>query len=63
MSPTGDLFEDVVRFGGPDEGFWIDIVVVQVILNSGFQFGDTFEDAASNSVSGDQTEEVKWTHL
>jgi hypothetical protein len=43
LSPTGDFFEDVVDFDGPDERFWIGAVIVQVVLDSGFKIGDAFK--------------------
>ena len=34
------------------EGFGIGIVMLQVVLNGGFEFADAFEDAATNAVLG-----------
>ena len=34
------------------EGFGISIVMLQVVLNGGFEFTDAFEDAARNALLG-----------
>ena len=47
MSPTGDFLEDVVGFDGPDERFWIGVVIVQVVLDSGFKIGEPVPGAGA----------------
>ena len=58
MSASGDFFEDVGRRCGPDEGFGVGIVVLQVGFDGGLEVGDAPEDAASDGVLGDQAEEA-----
>jgi hypothetical protein len=55
---TGHFCQDF--FGGfsPDEGLGIGIMVFQVVVNSGFEFGDRGEDAAPNALLSDQPEEA-----
>ncbi len=58
VSRAGDLCEDFFGGFGPDEGFGVCIVVFEVVVNSGFEFGDGGEDAATNALLSDQTEEA-----
>ena len=56
--PACDFLEDSGRGGGPDEGLWISIVVVEVCLDSSFEFGNTFEGTAPDAFFGDAPEEA-----
>ncbi len=58
MSPPGDFFEDVSGCGGPDEGFRIGIMVLQVVFDGGFEVGDAAKHAAADGILGDQPEEA-----
>ncbi len=53
LFPTGDLFEDLARRGGPSEGFGGEVVVFKVSHDSGLQLGDAFEDPPSDAFAGD----------
>lgn len=57
MFRTGDLFEDLARRLGPDEGLGVGIVVLQVFHNGAVELRDALEDAAADAVSGDLGEE------
>jgi len=58
LFPTGDLFEDLARRGGPSEGFGVEVVVFKVSHNSVLQLGDAFEDPPSDAFAGDLGEEA-----
>jgi hypothetical protein len=58
MSPSSDLIEHLGGRPGPDEGLWIGNVMLEVVLDGGFEFGNAFEDAAADAVSGDEAEEA-----
>src|SRR5258708_34202371 len=58
MSPSSDLIENLGSRLGPDEGLWIGIVMLEVVLDGGFEFGNAFEDAGADAVSGDKAEEA-----
>ena len=64
MFRPGDLFEDFASRFGPDEGFGIGIVVVQVFHDGALELGDTLKDAAaekrSTMLSQDAEVGVKW---
>ena len=54
----GELFENGLGRFGPDEGLGGFVVVFDVAGDFGFEFGDGFEDAASDSPAGDGREEA-----
>ena len=58
MSPARHFFEDSGGGSGPDEGFGVGIVVIEVLLDGGFEFGDALEDTAANAVLGDPAKET-----
>ena len=55
---AGDFFEDFGGGLGPDEGLGVGIVVVEVVHDGGFEFGDAVEDAAADALVGDLGEEA-----
>ena len=68
-----DFFEDVARFGGPDERLGPLIVTGDVALDGGDEFVHTAKDAAAKALGGEIAKEsldhvqprrrggVKWT--
>ena len=40
MAPSANFFEDGNGRGGPNEGLWIDIVIVEILLDGGLEFGN-----------------------
>ena len=44
-----DLFEDLVDAFGPDEGFWIGVVVIDIKLDGLDEIGDALEGSASDA--------------
>jgi hypothetical protein len=42
MSPSSDLIENLGGRLGPDEGLWIGNVMLEVVLDGGFEFGNVF---------------------
>ena len=48
-----DLFQDLVHACGPDEWFWLLVVVGQVFVDGLLQFGHTVETAAPNTLIRD----------
>src|SRR5436309_7691309 len=56
--PSGDFFKDLGGLGLPDEGFGIDIVVLQVGLNGRLEISHAFEDAAANGILCNEAEEA-----
>jgi hypothetical protein len=58
LSPSGDFFEDIGGWGGPDEGAWIGIMMLQVIFDRHFEVGNAVKDAASDGIPGDQAEKA-----
>jgi len=52
-----DLLEDIAGGGGPDKRFWIPVVVRDVSLDSRNQILNAAEDAASNGLRRNITEE------
>ena len=55
---AGDLFQDVICFGGPDEGLGILIVAVDVISDGYDELFEVLEGAAPDSVFGQVAEEA-----
>jgi hypothetical protein len=55
---AGDFFEDVGSFGGPDEGLWILVVVVDVVADGQDELFEVAEDAAPQLVLCQVTEEA-----
>ena len=53
MLRSGDLFEDFAGGLGPDEGFWVGIVVFQIFHDGALELCDAAERAASDAFSGD----------
>jgi hypothetical protein len=45
---AGDFFEDVGSFCGPDERFWILVVLVDVVADGHDELFEVFEDAAGS---------------
>ena len=58
MFRSCDFIEDFTGCCGPDERLGVCVVVVQVTIDTLFEFGDTVEDTASDGVLGDETEEA-----
>ena len=58
VSRAGDLCEDFFGRFGPDEGLGVCIVVFEVVVNGGFEFGDRGEDTAPDALLSDQAEEA-----
>src|ERR1035441_4690876 len=54
---SGDFFEDVGGFCSPDKGFWVSVVVVDVVADGGDQLLQVLEDAAPDLVCCQVTEE------
>ena len=46
MFPSVDLFDDSVGVGGPDEGFWILVVLGEEAIDSGLEIDDGMEHTA-----------------
>jgi hypothetical protein len=44
LSSSGDLFEDIGGWGGPDEGARIGIVMLQVGFDRCFEIGNAMKD-------------------
>ena len=57
LSGAHDFGENVRGLCGPDEGFWIGIVVGDVVKDGGFQFWDAGEVAAPDAIFGEVAEE------
>jgi len=57
-SGTLDLFQDVGGLCGPDEGFGMFVVMVDVLANGLDQFFDAAEDAAAQSILSQIAEEA-----
>ena len=55
---ASDFFEDVRGFRGPDEGFWILVVVVDVVTDGHDELFQVLEDAAPQLVFGQVSEEA-----
>ena len=53
MFRTGDFSEDLGGSLGPDVGFGIAIVVIEIVRDGLFEFIDALEDAAADAFSGD----------
>jgi hypothetical protein len=45
-----DLLQDVAGFGGPDEGFGVVVVMVDVVEDRCYQFLDTAKHSAPQSI-------------
>jgi len=46
LFPSVDLFDDSVGVGGPDEGFWILVVLGEEAIDSGLEIDDGMEHTA-----------------
>ena len=55
---AGDFFEDVGCFSGPDEWFWILVVMVDVVADGSDELFEVLEDAAPQLVRGQVAEEA-----
>ena len=55
---TFSRFQDVCRFGGPDEGLGVLVVSVDVFSDGDDQLFEVLEDAGPNAVLGDVAEEA-----
>ena len=58
MLRSGELFEDFAGGLGPDEGFWVGIMVFQIFHDGALALCDAAERAASDAFSGDLGEEA-----
>jgi hypothetical protein len=54
----GDLLEDISGGYGPDERFWIDVAMFELIADRGLEFVDAPEDAATDTLLDDRSEAV-----
>jgi hypothetical protein len=54
---ASDFFEDVGSFCGPDERFWILVVLIDVVADGHDELFEIFEDAAAQLVLGQVAEE------
>src|SRR5258708_32015417 len=59
LSSAGDLLKDISRGLGPDEGFRVGIMMLQVVLDGGFEFDDALEDTAADTIGGNPAEEAR----
>ena len=50
--------DDVVRGGGPDEGLWVLVVLVDETVDGGLKVDDGMEDAVLQAPSGELGEEA-----
>ncbi|MBY3517380.1 hypothetical protein HFN76_35585, partial [Rhizobium laguerreae] len=57
-SPAGDLFKDIGSGLGPNEGLWIGVVMIEIVLNCSFELGDTLEYATPDAIACDQAEKA-----
>ena len=57
LSPTVDLAEDDVGIGGPDEGFGLGVVLLDVAIDRGLEVDDRVEHAPFQAASGESGEE------
>ena len=58
MFRSGDFFEDLAGGFGPDEGFRVPVVVIDVFHDGSLELGNAFEDASSaDAVAGNLGEE------
>ena len=57
MNPTGDLAEDGVGIGGPDEGFGLGIVVPDEAVDGSLELDDRMEHAALEPAAREPGEE------
>ena len=53
-----DLLQDVGGFGGPDEGFGVVVVMVDVVEDRCDQLLDTVKDSAAQPIFGQVAEEA-----
>lgn len=53
-----DLGEDVLGWLGPDEGFWLAIMLVEISVHRSLEVDDCVEDATLDAPSGQDGEEV-----
>ena len=44
--------------GGPDEWFWVGVMLFEIVFDGGFKISDAMEDAASDAILGDLAEEA-----
>jgi len=56
-SPTVDLAEDDVGIGGPDEGFGLGVVLLDVAVDRGLEVDDRVEHAPFQAAPGESGEE------
>ena len=55
---TADFGKDFLGGFCPDEGLGMGIVMVEVVVDGGFELGNRGEDAAPDAVVSDQAEEA-----
>ena len=55
---SGVFCENDISGLGPYEGFWIGIVLGEIVANGDLQLGDAGEDAAPDALAGDLGEEA-----
>lgn len=55
--PSGDLGDDAVGVGGPDEGFGLGVVLGEVAVDGGLEVDQGVEDATLQAPSGQGGEE------
>src|SRR6185437_13532147 len=51
------LVDDGAGLGGPDEGLWVLVAVLDPVDNGGLELIDAVEGAAANALAGDLSEE------
>ena len=55
---TGNLFQDVARLRGPNEGLWVLVVAIDVIADHHDELFEVVEYAAPDAVFGQFAEEA-----
>jgi hypothetical protein len=57
LFPAPDFFDDLVRVGGPDEGFWIVVGFGEVSIDDSLEVDNALEDASLEPLLGQSGEE------
>lgn len=58
MVPAFYRGDDLIRIGGPDEGFGVVVSLVEEAVDGGLEFDDRTEDAALETARGELGEEA-----
>ena len=56
--PAPDGGDDFIGIGGPDEGFWVFVVLIQEAVDGGLKVDDGAEDTALQAALGELGEEA-----